>query len=80
MNRWGTALRLTGLGWYVALCIVIGVVGGLWLDGLTGTKGLFLLLGTVLGSVVAFWGMYKMVQPLLYRANQEDPNGRGRKL
>ena len=80
MNRWGTALRLTGLGWYVALCIVIGVVGGLWLDGLTGTKGLFLLLGTVLGSVVAFWGMYKMVQPLLYGANQGDSNRRGRKL
>ncbi len=80
MNWWVMALRLTGLGWYVALCIVIGVVGGLWLDGLTGTKGLFLLLGTVLGSVVAFWGMYKMVQPLLYGANQGDSNGRGRKL
>ena len=80
MNRWGLALRLTGLGWYVALCIVLGVVGGVWLDGLTGTKGLFLLLGTVLGSVVAFWGMYKMVQPLLYGANQGDRNSKGRKL
>ncbi len=73
-------MRLTGLGWYVALCIVIGVVGGLWLDGLTGTKGLFLPLGTVLGSVVAFWGMYKMVKPILYGANQGNSTGRGSKL
>ena len=32
MNPWVLVLRLTGLGWYVALCIVIGVVGGLWVD------------------------------------------------
>ena len=72
------ALRLTGLGWYVALCIVIGVAGGAWLDGLAGTKGLFLLLGTVLGSVVAFWGLYKMVQPLLYDAKRGETNRKGR--
>ncbi len=63
------ALRLTGLGWYIAICIVIGVVGGLGLDKLTGTVPLFTLLGTVLGSIVAFWGLYKMVQPVLYGMN-----------
>ncbi len=60
------ALRLTGLGWYVAICIVLGVVGGLGLDKVTGTTPLFTLLGTVLGSIVAFWGLYKMVRPVLY--------------
>ncbi len=80
MNPWVLVLRLTGLGWYVAICIVLGVLGGLWLDGLAETKPLFALLGTVLGSVVAFWGIYKMVQPLMYGANQEDSIGRGRKL
>lgn len=63
---WTIALRLTGLGWYVATCVVLGVVGGLALDKLAGTTPLFILLGTVLGSVVAFWGLYKMVQPILY--------------
>ena len=48
------ALRLTGLGWYIAICIVIGVVGGLGLDKLTGTVPLFTLLGTVLGSMSRF--------------------------
>ena len=79
MNGWLLALRLTGLGWYVALCIVFGVVGGLKLDKLLGPAPLFMLLGTVLGSVVAFWGLYKMVQPLLYGAKQGKTNGKGRK-
>ncbi len=58
-------LRLTGLGWYVAICIVLGVVGGVFLDKLAGTEPLFILLGIILGSVVAFWGLFKMVQPIL---------------
>ena len=66
------ALRLTGLGWYVAICIVLGVVGGLGLDKITGTTPLFTLLGTVLGSIVAFWGLYKLVQPVLYGVNSGD--------
>ncbi len=79
MNWWVLALRLTGLGWYVALCIVIGVAGGLGLDKLAGTIPLFTLLGTVLGSVVAFWGIYKMVQPLLYHAQQGNTAAKRRK-
>ncbi len=77
MNLWVLAVRLTGLGWYVALCIVFGVVGGLALDELVGTKPLFMLLGIVLGSVVAFWGLYKMVQPLLNAAANQSKNDNG---
>ena len=77
MTLWVLALPLTGLGWYVALCIVIGVWGGLKLDKLLGTVPLFMLLGTVLGSVVAFWGLYKMVQPLLNAAASQGKNDKG---
>ena len=77
MTWYVLALRLTGLGWYVALCIVFGVVGGLGLDKLAGTIALFTLLGTLLGSVVAFWGLYKMVQPLLNAAASQDKNDKG---
>ncbi len=77
MNLWVLAVRLTGLGWYVALCIVFGVVGGLALDELVGTNPLFMLLGIVLGSVVAFWGLYKMVQPLLNAAASQGKNDNG---
>ena len=75
MNLWVLAVRLTGLGWYVALCIVFGVVGGLALDGLLETKPLFMLLGILLGSVVAFWGLYKMVQPVLYGMKSGESAG-----
>ena len=77
MNLWVLAVRLTGLGWYVALCIVFGVVGGLALDELLGTKPLFMLLGILLGSVVAFWGLFKMVQPLLNAAANQSKNDNG---
>ena len=69
---WAIALRLTGLGWYVAACIVLGIVGGVLLDKWIGTLPLFTIIGTVLGSVAAFWGMYKMVLPVLYGAKSQE--------
>jgi hypothetical protein len=60
------ALRLTGLGWYVALCIVLGILGGLWLGKLTGQVAILVLVGTILGSVIAFYGVYRMVLPAIY--------------
>ena len=77
MTWYVLALRLAGLGWYVALSIVFGVVGGLGLDKLAGTIPLFTLLGTLLGSEVAFWGLYKMVQPLLNAAANPSKNDKG---
>lgn len=79
MNWWVVALRLTGLGWYIATCIVMGVLGGLGLDKLVGATPLFTLLGTVLGSVAAFWGGYKLVLPVLYGGNRGSATGKGRK-
>ena len=72
MDWWVVALRVTGLGWYVAACVVLGVLGGWGLDKLVGTTPLFTLLGTVLGTVLAFWGVYKLVQPVLYGAKRQD--------
>ncbi len=77
MNGFLLALRLTGLGWYIAICIVAGVGGGLGLDRLTGTAPLFTLLGTVLGSIVAFWGLYKMVLPVIYGMKHRDSTTKG---
>jgi ATP synthase protein I len=62
----GLALRLLSLGWLVALSILLGVVGGLWLDGVLDTRPLFILLGLIIGSVLAFYGVYKMVSPLFH--------------
>ena len=79
MDSWVVGLRLMGLGWYVAACIILGVLGGLGLDSLVGTTPLFILLGTVLGTILAFWGLYKMVRPVLYGSNARNGADKGRK-
>jgi F0F1-type ATP synthase assembly protein I len=65
MTRSELALRLLGIGWYIGFCIVLGAAGGLWLDGKLHTKPLMVIVGTLLGVVVAFYGMYKMILPLI---------------
>ena len=65
MLWWVLALRVVGLGWYVGLSIVVGVGGGVWLDKKLNTVPFFMLAGILVGSVMAFYGMYKMVKPLL---------------
>ncbi|HCL26424.1 MAG TPA: hypothetical protein DHW65_08795 [Dehalococcoidia bacterium] len=65
MDRRLLALRLTGLGWYVATCIIIGVVGGVFLDKALSLKPLFTLLGILFGTTSAFYGLFKMIQPLI---------------
>lgn len=72
MAWWAVVLRLTGLGWYVALCIVAGVVIGIALDDLADTSPLLLLAGVVVGSVAAFWGVYKLILPVLYGKNRPE--------
>ena len=56
--------RLLGVGWYVAICIVGGVWGGVWLDGKLGASPLFLLIGLMLGIGAAGAGMYRMLAAL----------------
>ena len=71
---WVVALRLTGLGWYVVVCILVGVLGGLWLDRRLGILPLFTLLGVLVGSGVAFWGIYRMVMPLMREKRDDSEN------
>jgi ATP synthase protein I len=70
MSRWVAALRLTGVGFYIGGCIMLGTFGGLWLDNKLDTKPVFLLIGLVLGVIVAAFGVYQMLRPFL--GNQQD--------
>lgn len=51
-------MRLMGLGWYFALVLVGGIVGGLLLDNWLDTKPVFTLVGLFAGLLLAFWGGY----------------------
>ena len=59
------ALALIGIGWYIATCIVIGTLAGLWLDGQTDTRPVFTLLGIFFGLASAGSGGYRMLQNVL---------------
>ncbi len=63
MKRWEAAFRLVGLGWYVGICIYLGVIGGLWLDKKLDSNPVFVIVGLLLGIIVAFYGVYKMILP-----------------
>jgi F0F1-type ATP synthase assembly protein I len=61
MGRLPPAVRLLGIGWYFALCIVLGIVGGVLLDRQVGKDHIFTLIGLFLGLILAFFGGYMML-------------------
>lgn len=65
MKRRLPALRLLGIGWYIALCIVLGVGSGLWLDRKFGTGVILTLIGLALGLILSIYGAYEMLIPVL---------------
>ena len=65
MSRWVAVLRVVGVGFYIGGSIILGVVAGRWLDGLLNTKPVLVIVGLILGIVVAFYGVYIMVQPFI---------------
>lgn len=71
----GTTFRLLGIGWFVALCIVGGVIGGLLLDGVLRTSPALVLVGLGLGLSVAVVGMYRMLMAVL--SDDGDRTDRG---
>lgn len=74
MSRWAAALRLTGVGFYVAACILGGTLTGLWLGDKLGSKPIFVLLGLAVGLAVAFYGVYRMIKPVM-NDKQDKENG-----
>ena len=58
-------LQLLGIGWYIAICIGGGAIGGLLLDRWLDVAPLFTLLGLGLGIIVGVFGMIKMLLVVL---------------
>jgi F0F1-type ATP synthase assembly protein I len=70
MSRWVAALRLTGIGFFIGICIAGGALAGWWLSN---KKPLFLIVGLLAGLVVALFGVYRMIRPLMNnRQDKED--------
>lgn len=58
-------MRLLGIGWYFAFCVVGGVVGGVLLDRWLDTRPVFVLVGTFLGLALALVGGYVFLSEAL---------------
>jgi hypothetical protein len=61
MGRLPPVVRLLGIGWYFAFCIIAGIVGGVLLDRQVEKDHIFALLGLFLGLALAFFGGYIML-------------------
>ncbi len=58
MEKLPRTMRLMGLGWYFALCIVGGIAGGILVDSWLETEPIFTLVGLFGGLLLAFFGGY----------------------
>jgi len=75
MQRWQAALRVLELGWFVGIAILLGILGGLWLDDKLGTRPLFIIIGLILGLAVAVYGAVKMMLQVLKGDNDKGNVG-----
>jgi len=74
MSRWVAALRLTGVGFFIGISIVGGVVVGLWVDSKLGTSPVLVIVGLILGVILAVYGVYQMLLPLLVSKRNKEKN------
>jgi len=68
------ALRVVGVGFYIAGAIILGVLGGRWLDSKLNSEPFLTVAGLILGIIVAFYGVYNILKPFM-----GDQNNKGKK-
>ena len=67
-------LSLMGMGFYIAIAIILGIWGGHWLDVKFNTSPLLLIIGLFFGIAVAALGVYNMIKPFMEEAKKADNN------
>jgi ABC-type transport system involved in cytochrome c biogenesis permease subunit len=73
MGRWVAALRLVGVGFFIGGSISVGIFAGRWLDTRLDTH-LFWIAGLILGIIIAFYGVYQMLRPLMGNKRDKENN------
>lgn len=71
----GPSAYFLGIGWYFATCVVLGVLGGRWLDRQFGTSPTFGLIGTLVGLALALYGGYRMLAQRVLNSRRPPPEG-----
>jgi F0F1-type ATP synthase assembly protein I len=71
MDRLPPSVRLIGIGWYFAVCVVGGLAGGFGLDYVAGTRPLLTMLGLFFGIAIALYGGYRMIMNAMGTQTQD---------
>jgi hypothetical protein len=66
----GPAMRLIGIGWFIAICIILGVVGGIQLDKALDSEKLFTVVGIFVGLFFGLWGGWIQLRDVLNAINR----------
>jgi F0F1-type ATP synthase assembly protein I len=64
------------MGFYIATCIVLGVLGGMQLDGMMNTGKLFTVVGLLLGLSCGLWGGWIQLREVLDAINRRGTGGK----
>ncbi|MBI4722118.1 MAG: AtpZ/AtpI family protein [Candidatus Stahlbacteria bacterium] len=73
MNKRAVIFTIIGVGWYVALSLLIPFGIGLWLDkNKFNSFPLLTLIGLGVGTIIMFYGVYRIVRQI--RDNEEGKN------
>jgi len=64
---WGSLALVGSLGLIIAIPLALGAFLGNYLDGITHTKDIYLLLGLLLGLISGIYGAYRLLTPFLKR-------------
>ena len=64
---WGSLGLMGALGLVIAIPLALGSFLGNYLDDVTHTNSVYLLLGLLLGLIVGIYGAYRLLAPFLKR-------------
>jgi len=78
VNDLPPSARLVGIGFYIAICIVAGTMGGRALDGWLETGKLFTVAGLSVGLALGLWGGYRQLMEVLALINAKGAEGKRR--
>ena len=68
--------RLVGIGFYVAICIVLGTLGGRELDKALGSDPLLTVAGLLVGLFFALWGAVRQLLDVMAAINRQRTGGK----
>jgi uncharacterized ion transporter superfamily protein YfcC len=69
MDKWVPALKLTGIGFYIVICIVGCTFLGWWLGD---KQTIFIIVGLVAGLIIAVYGVYQMVRGVINEQKNKE--------